>query len=331
MGFLLDGVWHDDGATTKTEGGKFVRKDSGFRNWVTVDGRAGPSGKGGFKAEAGRYLLYVSWACPWAHRTLIFRKLKGLERHVGLCAVHWRMHEDGWAFYDGDGVIPDPVNNAAFMREIYTAAMPNYSGRVTVPVLWDKQLNTIVSNESSEIIRMFNSTFDGLDGVDAAIDFYPEALRSEVDIVNERVYRAVNNGVYKAGFASTQDAYDEAVVDLFEAFDWLEARLASQRYLVGEHITEADWRLWVTLIRFDPVYHGHFKCNIRQIIDYPNLWNFTKELYQWPGVAETTNHVHIKSHYYGSHRTVNPTLIIPIGPDIDFDEPHDRRRLPAAA
>ncbi len=331
MGFLLDGVWHDDGAGTKTEDGKFVRKDAGFRNWVTVDGRAGPSGEGGFRAESGRYLLYVSWACPWAHRTLIFRKLKGLEPHVGLSAVHWRMHEDGWAFHDGDGVIPDPVNSASFMRDIYTAAMPNYSGRVTVPVLWDRKLNTIVSNESSEIIRMFNRAFDGLDGVAADIDFYPEAVRSEVDVVNERVYRAVNNGVYRAGFASTQDAYDEAVIDLFEALDWLEARLASQRYLAGERITEADWRLWVTLIRFDPVYHGHFKCNIRRIIDYPNLWNFTKELYQWPGIAETTNRVHIKNHYYGSHRTVNPTLIIPIGPDIDFDAPHDRKRLPAVA
>jgi len=331
MGFLLDGVWHDDWAKIKTEGGKFVRKDSGFRSWVTADGSAGPSGNAGFKAESGRYHLYVSWACPWAHRTLILRKLKGLEPHIGLSAVHWRMHEDGWAFYDREGVIPDPVNKAAFMRDVYTAAVPTYSGRVTVPVLWDKQQNTIVSNESSEIIRMFNTAFNGLDGVDAGLDFYPEALRPEIESVNERVYHTVNNGVYKSGFASTQDAYDEAVTELFETLDWLEVRLASQRYLAGDQITEADWRLWVTLIRFDPVYHGHFKCNIRRIIDYPNLWNFTKELYQWPGVAETTNHVHIKNHYYGSHRTVNPTLIIPIGPDIDFDAPHDRGRLATAA
>lgn len=322
MGKLVDGQWVDQWYDTKSTGGKFVRKDSQFRNWVTVDGAPGPTGEGGFKAEPGRYHLYVSYACPWAHRTLIFRKLKGLDDMISLSAVHWYMAENGWTFADGQGVLADTVNNADFMHQVYTAADPQYSGRVTVPVLWDKQENTIVSNESAEIIRMFNSAFDSVGA--APGDYYPEDLRQEIDAVNAFVYDKVNNGVYKAGFATTQEAYEEAVNALFSALDILEARLGNSRYLTGDRLTEADWRLFTTLLRFDPVYVGHFKCNIRRIADYPNLWGFTRELYQMPGVAETVNMDHIKRHYYESHGTINPTGIVPTGPDIDFTVPHGR-------
>ncbi len=331
MGYLDNGEWKDQWYDTKASGGRFKRSEAAFRNFVTADGSPGPTGEGGFEAESGRYHLYVSWACPWAHRTLIFRKLKGLEDHISLSAVHWRMHENGWTFEDDPDVIPDPINHAETMWQVYVAAKPDYSGRVTVPTLWDKKRGTIVSNESSEIIRMFNSAFDGLPGVDADLDFYPEPLRAEIDAVNDRVYDTINNGVYKSGFATTQEAYEEAATALFQSLDWLEAKLGQHRYVAGDRITEADWRLFPTLVRFDPVYFGHFKCNVRRIYDYPNLWNYTKELYQWPGVAETVNLRHIKSHYYGSHKTVNPTLIVPIGPAIDYSTPHDRERLPKAA
>jgi len=331
MGLLVDGVWHDQWYDTAKSGGKFVRSEAQFRNWVTADGSPGPQGKGGFKGESGRYHLYVCMACPWAHRTLIFRALKGLEKHVSLSATHWHMAENGWTFAPGDGVIPDPIVGAQFMHQIYTAADPKYSGRVTVPVLWDKQQRTIVSNESPEIIRMFNSAFDALPGVDASLDFYPKALRADIDAINERVYRTVNNGVYRSGFATTQSAYEEAVTELFESLDWIEGILAKKRYLAGDRITEADWRLFTTLLRFDPVYHGHFKCNFRRIVDYPNTWNYVRELYQVPGVAKTVRLDHIKNHYYGSHRNVNPTGIVPLGPVIDYAAPHDRGRLPKAA
>jgi glutathionyl-hydroquinone reductase len=330
MGLLIDGVWHDQWYDTKQTGGRFVRTEAQFRNWVTRDGAPGPSGGGGgFKAEPGRYHLYVSYACPWAHRTLIFRALKKLEAAISVSVVNWHMGEQGWSFAPGPGVVPDPVNGAQYLHQVYTAAEAKYSGRVTVPVLWDKQKNTIVSNESPEIIRMLNSAFDSVG--DAALDFYPAALRAEIDAVNERVFHTVNNGVYKAGFATAQAAYEEAVTALFDTLDWLEARLARQRYVAGNRVTEADWRLFPTLLRFDPVYVGHFKCNLRRIADYPNLWNYTKELYQWPGVAATVHMDHIKNHYYGSHKGVNPTGIVPKGPLIDFATPHDRGRLKAAA
>ena len=331
MGLLVDGVWHDQWYDTGNTGGKFVRSEAQFRNWVTKDGSPGPSGTGGFKAESGRYHLYVCFACPWAHRTLIFRALKGLEKHIAISATHWHMAEQGWTFAPGDGVIPDPLMNAQYMHQIYTAADPEYSGRVTVPVLWDKERRTIVTNESPEIIRMFNSAFDALPGIDASLDFYPAPLRAEIDAVNERVYRTVNNGVYRSGFATAQAPYDEAVRELFDSLDWLEARLASRRYLMGGRLTEADWRLFTTLLRFDPVYHTHFKCNLRRLIDYPNLWNYTRDLYQVPGVARTVRMDHIKKHYWGSHRTINPSGLVPIGPAIDYSAPHDRDRLAKAA
>lgn len=327
MGLLVDGVWQDRWYDTKASGGRFERQASAFRNWVTADGSAGPSGEGGFKAEPGRYHLYVSLACPWAHRTLIFRRLKKLDPIISLSVVHWHMGETGWDFAEGPGTIPDSINGAQHLHEIYTRAQPDYSGRVTVPVLWDKQRGTIVNNESAEIIRMLNSAFDAWG--DATLDFYPEALRDEIDAVNERIYATVNNGVYRAGFATSQQAYEEAVTALFDTLDWLEARLAKQRYLAGDRLTEADWRLFTTLLRFDPVYVGHFKCNIRRLVDYPNLWAFTRELYQVPGVAETVNFEHIKRHY-GSHRTINPHGVVPAGPMIDVIEPHGRERLNAA-
>jgi putative glutathione S-transferase len=330
MGLLVDGVWHDQWYDTRKSGGRFVRSEAQFRNWVTADGSPGPSGRGGFKAESGRYHLYVCYACPWAHRTLIFRALKGLDKHIDVSAVHWFMAENGWTFAPGEGVIPDPLMGAQFLYQIYTAADPKYSGRVTVPVLWDKAQKTIVSNESPEIIRMFNSAFDALPGVEAELDFYPAPLRGEIDAINARVYATVNNGVYRAGFATAQDAYDEAARELFASLDWLEGLLAKRRYIAGDAVTEADWRLFTTLLRFDPVYNTHFKCNLRMLIDYPNLWNYTRELYQWPGVAATVRMDHIKKHYWGSHRTINPTGIVPIGPDLDFAAPHDRNRLRAA-
>jgi putative glutathione S-transferase len=328
MGLLIDGVWHDQWYDTKKSGGRFQRQDSAFRNWVTADGSAGPSGEAGFKAEAGRYHLYVSLACPWAHRTLILRKLKGLEAIIPVSVVHWHMADRGWTFAEAPGVIADSVNGADYLYQVYTAADPGYSGRVTVPLLWDKQRNTIVSNESSEIIRMFTRAFDGLTG--STLDFYPPDLRAEIDAINGIVYDRVNNGVYKAGFATSQDAYEEAFDALFETLDALEERLSRQRYLVGTRLTEADWRLFTTLVRFDPVYHGHFKCNLHRLADYPNLWNYTRELYQVPGVARTVNLHHIKHHYYESHPTVNPSGIVPKGPAIDFSQPHNRAALKAA-
>lgn len=327
MGLLVDGVWQDKWYDTEKSGGRFIRTESQFRNWITADGSPGPSGSGGFKAEPDRYHLYVSLACPWAHRTLIFRAIKGLESFIPISVVNWLMAAEGWTFADGPGVIPDTVNGAKRLYEIYLKAKPAYSGRVVVPVLWDKKTSTIVNNESAEIIRMFNSAFDGLGAKPG--DYDPADLRPEIDRLNAEIYDRVNNGVYKAGFATTQAAYDEAVRPLFETLDALEARLSRQRYLCGERITEADWRLFTTLIRFDAVYVGHFKCNIRRIADYPNLWGYTRELYQWPGVSETTNFYHIKHHYYESHKTINPTGIVPAGPALNYDEPHDRGRLPA--
>lgn len=325
MGLLVDGEWRDQWYDTKATGGRFKRDISRFRNWVTADGRAGPSGASGFQAESGRYHLYVSYACPWAHRTLIFRKLKGLEDMIPVSVVHWYMAENGWTFADGDGVVADPIHDADYMYQVYQAADPSYTGRVTVPVLWDKTKNTIVSNESADIIRMFNSAFDGIGASEG--DYYPEELREEIDEINARVYTTVNNGVYKAGFATTQDAYEEAVEPLFESLEWLDGRLSTQRYLMGDRITEADWRLFTTLLRFDPVYVGHFKCNRRRIVDFENLWPYVRDLYQVPGVAETVHMDHIKSHYYGSHDTINPTRIVPVGPDIDYSEPHGRDAL----
>jgi putative glutathione S-transferase len=329
MGLLIDGTWHDRWYDTGSTGGRFVRKDSQFRNWVTADGSPGPSGTGGFRAEAGRYHLYVSLACPWAHRTLIFRKLKGLDGTIGVSVVHWLMGEHGWTFAEGPGVTGDGLHGAEYLHQVYTRARPDYSGRVTVPVLWDQRTGGIVSNESSEIIRMLNSAFDAAGA--APGDFYPEPLRAEIDRINERVYATVNNGVYRAGFATTQEAYKEAVTELFATLDWLEERLSRQRYLAGNRVTEADWCLFTTLLRFDPVYHGHFKCNLRRLVDYPALWAYTRELYQRPGVAATVDFMHIKRHYYASHGTINPTGIVPMGPLLDFATPHGREALPAAA
>ena len=322
MGLLQEGKWVDQWYDTKASDGHFVRKSAQFRNWITPDGAAGPTGKGGFKAEAGRYHLYVSLACPWAHRTLIFRALKGLEDLISLSVVHWYMAENGWTFEAGHGVIPDNVNDAEFMYQVYTNAKPDYSGRVTVPVLWDKKTGTIVSNESSEIIRMFNCAFDGIGALDG--DYYPKNLRTQIDELNDRIYNTLNNGVYRCGFATTQSAYEAAINPLFDTLDWLEAILSETRYLTGTSITEADWRLFTTLIRFDPVYVGHFKCNLRRIIDYPNLSNYLLDLYQQPGLSETVNMKHIKEHYYGSHETINPSRVVPMGPDIDFTETHNR-------
>lgn len=312
MGLLVDGVWRDQWYDTQPNAGRFIRSEAQFRHWITADGAAGPTGEGGFRAERGRYHLYVGWACPWAHRTMIFRCLKGLEDHISFSVVHWYMAEHGWTFAPGEGVVADDVNHARYMHEIYTVAVPDYSGRVTIPVLWDRARATIVSNESSDIIRMLNSAFDGCGARPG--DYYPQALRAEIDAVNARIYATVNNGVYRAGFATSQDAYDEAVVALFETLDSLEERLQQRRYLCGEQLTEADWRLFTTLIRFDAVYHYHFKCNVKRIRDYPALHALMTDLYAQPGVAETVNLAHIKGHYFGSHKTINPSGIIPRGP-----------------
>ena len=325
MGLLVDGQWQDQWYDTKSTGGRFKRQESQFRNWITPDGSPGPTGEGGFAAAPGRYHLYVSLACPWAHRTLIFRKLKGLEQMISLSVVHWAMLGEGWTFQEDEGVIPDTVNNARVMHQVYTTADPVYSGRVTVPVLWDKERETIVSNESADIIRMLNSAFDGIGA--APGDYYPEALREEIDAINARVYDNVNNGVYKSGFATTQEAYEEAVKPLFATLDELDARLAGKRYLTGDTITEADWRLFTTLVRFDAVYVGHFKCNLRRIADYPHLSGYLRELYQWPGVRETVNFTHIKNHYYYSHETINPHRVVPLGPVLDLDAPHGRETI----
>jgi glutathionyl-hydroquinone reductase len=329
MGRLVDGKWHDVWYETGSSDDRFVRRDAQFRSWVTPDGEPGPSGEGCFVAEPGRYHLYVSLACPWAHRTLIFRKLKGLEDMIGVSVVHWLMREHGWTFADTPGATGDKLHGAEYLHETYVRAAPGYSGRVTVPALWDRQTGTIVSNESSEIIRMLNSAFDSVGA--APGDYYSIALRPEIDRINARVYPTVNSGVYRAGFATTQAAYDEAVAELFASLDWLEGVLAQRRYLAGDQVTEADWRLFTTLLRFDQVYHGHFKCNLRRLVDYPNLWAYTRELYQWPGVAETVDFAHIKGHYYASHATINPTGIVPAGPIVDFAAPHGRGRLAAAA
>lgn len=322
MGKLVEGTWRDVWYETKGSGGHFVRASSGFRNWITPDGQPGPTGEGGYLPEKGRYHLYVSLACPWAHRTLIVRKLKGLEEFVSISVVNSLMQEDGWTFRDGVGVISDSINESEFLHQVYVKADPSYTGRVTVPVLWDKKTRSIVSNESSEIIRMFGSAFDEV-GANPG-DYYPEHLRSEIDEVNERVYETLNNGVYRCGFATTQEAYEESFDKLFATMDWLEERLSHQRYLAGDMLTEADWRLFTTLVRFDAVYFGHFKTNKKRLVDYPNLWALTRELYQWPGVAETVDMDHIKNHYYQSHTTINPTQIVPSGPALDFLEPHRR-------
>jgi putative glutathione S-transferase len=309
----------------KVEKGKFVRTESSFRNWVTRDGSAGPSGDEGFAAEPGRYHLYVSYACPWAHRALIFRALKGLQEVISVSVVHPLMPSQSWVFGEYPGATEDHINHAHYLYENYLKADPDFDGLVTVPLLWDKKLETIVNNESSEIIRMFNSAFD--DYASSDVDFYPESLRSEIDAINEIVYHNVNNGVYRAGFATTQSAYEEAFDQLFDTMDELEALLSRQRYLVGDQITEADWRLFTTLVRFDAVYYNHFKTNKKRLIDYPNLWAYTRELYQVPGVAETVNMDHIKYHYFGSHKSINPTGVVPKGPDIDFMLPHARERI----
>jgi len=326
MGQLIDGVWNSGWYDTQSTGGKFVRSTAKFRNWVTADGSPGPSGEGGFKAESGRYHLYVSLACPWASRALAFRTLKGLEDHISVDVVHPDMLDDGWTFAtDFPGATGDRLYGKDFMREIYTKADPQVSGRVTVPVLWDKERETIVSNESAEIIRMMNAAFDGITG--NTDDYWPAELRDQIEEVNARIYTTLNNGVYKSGFATTQAAYDQAVTELFETLDWLEDRLSRSRFLMGDRLTEADWRLFVTLIRFDPVYHLHFKCNRNRIVDYPNLWGYTRELYQWPGIRDTVSFDHIVRHYHYSHETINPHRIIPINPVLDHDAPHGRDNL----
>jgi putative glutathione S-transferase len=325
MGLLVDGAWRDQWYDTAKSGGRFERQASQFRNWVTADGAPGLSGEGGFKAEAGRYHLYVSLACPWAHRTLIFRRLKKLEDLISVSVVDPHMAEEGWVFGDFPAATPDTVNGAKRLYEVYLRAKPDATTRVTVPVLWDKTRGTIVSNESAEIIRMFNSAFDGLTGETS--DFYPEPLRPEIDALNERIYARVNNGVYRAGFATTQDAYEEAFAALFDELDALDERLGRARFLFGSETTEADWRLFTTLVRFDAVYFGHFKCNRRRNSDYANLSAYLRDLYQQSGVRETVNFAHIKTHYYRSHTTINPTRIVPVGPDLDLDAPADRERL----
>lgn len=323
MGQLVDGIWQDVWYDTKSTGGSFKRSEAKFRNWITTDGAAGPTGEAGFRAESGRYHLYVSYACPWAHRTLIFRELKELTDHISISAVHPDMLSDGWTFQtDVHGATGDTLFNLPFARDVYLRALPDMTGRVTVPILWDKQRETIVSNESSEIIRMFNGAFNDITG--NTNDYWPEELRDAIAPINDRIYDTLNNGVYKSGFATTQKAYEAGVIPLFDTLDWLENHLSQNRYLMGDTITEADWRLWTTLIRFDPVYHLHFKCNRKRIVDYPNLWAFTRELYQWQGVAQTVNMDHIVRHYHYSHDTINPNRIIPINPVLDYAAPHGR-------
>ena len=325
MGLLVDGAWRDQGYDTKSTGGRFERRSSPLRHWITPGGAPGPTGEGGFPAQAGRYHLYVSLACPWAHRTIIFRKLKALEDIIGLSVVSYYMGEKGWTFDESEGSSGDPVNGARTLADIYLIADPRFSGRVTVPVLWDRERRTIVNNESADIIRMLNTAFDA--HTSARDDYYPEALHSEINRINKRIYETVNNGVYRAGFATEQNAYEEAFTRLFETLDELERRLSTQRYLVGASLTEADWRLFTTLVRFDAVYHGHFKCNRCRIVDYTNLWDYLRDLYQTPGIGGTVNMDHIKRHYYGSHAHINPTRIVPLGPEIDFRAPHDRGRF----
>ncbi len=322
MGLLVNGEWQDRWYDTKATDGHFARSQSQFRHWITTDGSAGPTGAAGFKAETGRYHLYVSLACPWAHRTLIFRVLKGLASSISVSVVNPLMKEHGWTFDPAPGVVADPLHQSQYLHQLYTQAAADYSGRVTVPILWDKHRDTIVSNESADIIRMLNSAFDQAGATPG--DYYPVALRREIDSLNQHIYDSVNNGVYKAGFATTQAAYEDALYPLFASLDQLEHRLSQQRYLLGERITEADWRLFTTLIRFDPVYVGHFKCNLRPIRSYPHLWGYLKELYQWPGVRATVDMAHIKTHYYASHDMINPTGVVPVGPLQDLDSPHQR-------
>lgn len=319
MGLLVKGEWRDQWYDTESTGGEFKRSESQFRNFVTADGSPGPTGSGGFKAESGRYHLYVSLACPWAHRTLIFRKLKSLEAHIDVSVVDYLMQENGWTFNASeaaDDFVGDRLMKSDFMHQIYTNADPEYSGRVTVPVLWDKQQNTIVSNESADLIRMFNSAFNNLTQNEA--DFYPSELQTLIDEINERVYHEINNGVYKAGFATSQKAYEKHVVKLFEALDWVEQLLTDRPYLAGEVLTEADWRLFTTLVRFDAVYVGHFKCNLKTLREFPHISAYVKKLTALPGIAETINLRHIKNHYYMSHDTINPTGVVPHGPELDF-------------
>jgi len=317
-GMLVNGEWMTKSQWKNTDG-RFVRSETSFRDWISADGGSG------FTVEPGRYHLYVAWACPWAHRTAIMRKLKGLEEVIGLSAVGSFMGEDGWAFHQEPGVIPDTVNGASYLREVYTKADPDYTGRVTTPVLWDKEKDTIINNESREIVRMLDTEFGEFATTDA--HYFYEDLRDEIDAIIDAIYEPVNNGVYRSGFATTQEAYEEAVTELFDALDHWDGVLSSRRYLCGDRITEADWCLFPTLVRFDPVYHGHFKCNLRRIVDYPNLWGYLKDLYQRPGVAETVNMDHIRKHYYGSHESINPTRIVPKGPILDFTEAHDRGRF----
>lgn len=324
-GMLIDGKWSNEKIDATNASGRFVRKDSAFRNWVTRDGSPGPTGDGGFKAEAGRYHLYVSHACPWAHRTVIFRTLKGLEDKILLSVAHPVNTTEGWGWQDYPGMVPDTVNGTSYLHELYTRTQPGYTGKVTVPVLWDKETGVIVNNESSEIIRMLNGAFSDIGATGP--DYYPTALREEIDALNDRIYNTVNNNVYRAGFATSQAAYEEAVGTLFETLDWLETRLSTQRFLLGGEPMEADWRLFPTLLRFDAVYFGHFKCNIRRLADYSNLWAYTRDLYQQPGIADTVDMDHIKVHYYASQLQVNPTGIVPVGPEISFDELHGREAL----
>ena len=323
MGLLINGVWQEHEPDT-TKDGHFARGETAFRNWITPDGRPGPTGQDGFRAVAGRYHLYVSLACPWAHRTLIMRALKGLQALIPVSVTHWLMAENGWTFAPGEGVVPDPLYNSNYLYELYARADETYSGRSTVPVLWDHHTQTIVNNESADIIRMFGSAFDQVGA--APGDYYPRPLRSEIDAVNQRVYDTLNNGVYKAGFATTQTASEAAVGPLFDTLDWLEDRLSRSRFLCGDALTEADIRLFTTLVRFDAVYYGHFKCNIRRIVDYRHLWAYARDIYQMPGIAETVDFGHIKRHYYMSHRRINPSSIVPVGPALNFDLPAERGR-----
>ena len=329
MGLLVNGVWQDQWYDTKATGGRFERTETKFRNWITPDGAAGPSGEAGFKAEPDRYHVYVSLACPWAHRTLIFRKLKKLEDIISVSVVHPLMLEEGWTFDEYPAATGDQVLGKKRLYEVYLEAKSDYSGRVTVPTLWDKKNRTIVNNESAEIIRIFNTAFNDLTG--NRDDYYPEALRADIDAVNARVYKNINNGVYRTGFATTQKAYEEAFNALFAELDNIEIRLSNQRYLAGNKLTEADARLFTTLVRFDAVYYGHFKCNLRRIADYPNLSNYLRELFQIPEFGETVNFDHIKTHYYASHRQINPTGIVPLGPALNLDAPHDRTKFKKAA
>jgi putative glutathione S-transferase len=322
MGFLIDGVWSEEWNDTVKTDGRFVRENAGFRHWVTADGAAGPSGDAGFPAESGRYHLYVSHACPWAHRTIIFRHLKQLTDHISVSVVHPLMFDQGWSFDSDDHATGDHLYGKKFLHEVYTFGHPQASGRVTVPVLWDKHKACIVSNESAEIIRMFNAAFNALTGNHD--DYWPELLRDEIESVNQDIYDNINNGVYKAGFATSAAAYQDAVRALFAALDRMESRLQQSRYLMGTQVTEADWRFFTTLVRFDPVYVGHFKCNLRRIADYPALTGYLRDLYQTPGIAETVVMDHIKQHDYKSHRQINPTAIVPLGPVLDYHAPHGR-------